>query len=130
MLSLKEYLKYSEMSEEELDLCEALDLRARMKLKQSIRKNKSKIAMGRKKAEKRVANPEKLKKRAQKQARREVEKKILKDKDKSELSFQQRAELEKRVNKRKDVINRIAKKLIPKVKKDELERKRGGGKSE
>lgn len=128
MLSLKEYCAYADMSEEELDLCEALDIKARLKLKQTLRKNKAKIAAGRKRAEKRIATPDKLKGRAQKQARKEVEKKILKGKSKDELSYQQRNELEKRVNAKKSVIDRLSKKLIPKVKKDEIARKRGGSK--
>lgn len=130
MLSLKEYIKYSEMSEEELDLVEALGLAARLKLKRAIRKNKSKIARGRARAEKRIASPEKLKQRAQKQARKEIEKRILKDKSKEDLSLQQRAELEKRINKKKSTINQLAKKLLPKVKAAEIAKKRGGDKSE
>lgn len=130
MLSLKEYIKFSEMSEEELNLDEALNFAARQSLKRAIRKNKGKIKIGRERAARKIASPEKLKMRAQKQARKSIEKKILKDKSKEELSFQQRGELEKRIDKRKAVINQLAKKLLPKIKKAEIEKKRGVGTSE
>lgn len=128
MLSFQEFVEYVESDEDLDNIEEALTLQQRMKAKATFRKNKSKIAAGRRRAEKRIATPEKLKARAQKTARREVEKKILKDKTKDELSFTARTELEKKVDKRKPLINRLAKKLLPKLKKAELEKKRGGSK--
>jgi hypothetical protein len=127
MLSLKEYLEICDDLVEDADLDEAMTLQQRMKAKATMRKNKAKIAMGRKKAEKRIASPEKLKKRARKQARDSLEKKLLKGKDKSELSFSGRQNLEKQVDKKKGAIDRIARKLLPQVKKQELAKKRGGG---
>ena len=47
---------------------EAMTMATRMKMKAAFRKNKVKIAIGRKKAAKKLASPEKLKQRAQKQA--------------------------------------------------------------
>jgi hypothetical protein len=71
---------------------------------------------------KRKANPEKIKARAEKQARDIIRKKLLKDVDYNSLGFAQKISLDKRVEKKKAVIKKIAKKLIPKIKKDELER--------
>lgn len=116
MLLFKEYLE------------EAMTLQQRMKAKQTFRKNKSKIAMGKKRAEKRIASPEKLKLRARKAARKAVEKKLLKNKTKDELSFSARQELEKKVDKKKALIARLAKKLLPAIKKAEREKKMGAGK--
>lgn len=130
MLTFKEFVEYVESDDDLDNVNEALTLQQRMKAKQTFRKNKAKIAMGRKKAEKRVATPEKLKKRARKQARRELEKKLLKDKSKDDLSYAARTELEKKIDKRAAAIDRIARKLLPKLKKAELEKKRGGGKSD
>lgn len=127
MLSLKEYLEICDDLVEDADLDEALTLQQRMKAKANMRKNKAKIAMGRKKAEKKIASPEKLKARARKQARDSLEKKLLKGKDKSELSFSGRQNLEKQVDKKKGAIDRIARKLLPQIKKQELAKKRGGG---
>lgn len=130
MLSFKDFLEYVESDEDLDNVDEAMTLQQRMKAKQTFRKNKAKIAMGRKKAERKIASPEKLKARARKTARRQLEKKFLKDKSKDDLSFAARQELEKKIDKKATAIDRIAKKLLPKLKKAELAKKRGGGKSE
>jgi|TARA_R100000081_G_C4700727_1_gene107465 protein subunit release factor A len=96
---------------------EALTAQQRQKAKATFRKNKAKIMLGRKKAAKKLASKEKLKGRAEKQARNILIKKMLKDKDKSDLSFAARKELEKRLAKKKGAIKKIAKKLLPQVKK-------------
>lgn len=116
-------LSFAEFNEKTDDeVLEALNMAQRLKAKQTFRKNKSKIAMGRKRAERRFADKDRLDKRAQRQARREVEKKILKDKSKSDLSFGQRKNLEKMVDKRKPLIQRLARKLKPIVKKKDREK--------
>ena len=98
------------------DVAEVATLAQRQKMKAAMRKNKAKIALGRKKAAKKLATPEKLKKRAEKQARDIFVKKITKDKDKSDLSFGARQSIEKRLAKKKGAIQKLAKKLLPKVK--------------
>lgn len=130
MLSFKDFLEYVESDEDMDNVDEALTLQQRMKAKQTFRKNKAKIAMGKKKAEKRIASPEKLKARARKHARKALEKKLLKDKSKDELSFAARQELEKKIDAKQTAIDRIARKLLPQLKKAELEKKRGGGSKE
>lgn len=107
---------------EHIALDEALTLSQRQKMKAAFRRNKSKILRGRKKAAKKLASQDKLKARATKAARTLLMKKILKDKDKSELSYAGRAELEKKLSKKKGAIARIAKKLLPKVKKADREK--------
>ena len=106
---------------------EAMSLSQRMKAKATFRKNKSKIAMGRKKAERMMATPEKLKKRARKAARDALEKKLLGGKSKSDLSMGAREALEKKVDAKKGAIDKLAIKLLPKIKKAELEKKRNRG---
>lgn len=115
MLTLKEYILEDAELDKELE--EVLDIQTRMKMKASMRKNKAKIALGRRKAARRMADTGKLKKRAQRQARKAVLDKILKGKDKGELSYGARASIEKRVNKRAAMIQRLAKKLLPQVRK-------------
>lgn len=107
MKSFKEYT----------DANEALTIAQRQKRKASFRKNKAKIMIARKKAAKKLASPEKLKARATKAARTLIIKKILKNKSKADLSFAARQEIEKKVAKKKSAIARIAKKLLPQVKK-------------
>ena len=101
---------------------EALSIAQRNK-KSRIMKAKGKmIARKRALAMKKKANPEKLKKRAQKKARELITKKILKDKSKSDLSQSGRESLEKKLDKKKALIKKIAKKILPKVKAAETER--------
>lgn len=123
-MGLKEFIKVCESPDE------ALNMQQRLKMARTFKKNKAKIAMGRKRAARKVANIDTLKKRAQKQARMSIFKKITKGVDKDELSMGRRASIEKRLDKMKPKIDKLAKKLLPKVRKGELERKRGGKKSD
>jgi len=109
---------------------EALTVQQRLKMARTFKKNKAKIAMGRKRAARKVASMDKLKTRAQKQARNTFLKKITKGIDKGELSLSRRASIEKRLDKMKPKIDKLAKKMLPKVRKAELEKKRGGKKSD
>tara|TARA_B100000131_G_scaffold316139_1_gene355732 strand:+ start:4994 stop:5347 length:354 start_codon:yes stop_codon:yes gene_type:complete len=95
---------------------EAMTAKTRMKMRAAARKNKAKIALGRKKAAKKIASPEKIKARAEKQARNVFIKKILKGKNKNDLGFAARNELENKLKKKKGAIQRLAKKLRPIVK--------------
>jgi hypothetical protein len=125
MLTLKEYIL--EEAEMDKELEEVLDIQTRMKMKASMRKNKAKIALGKRKAARRMAGKEVLTKRAQRQARKAVMDKILKGKDKGELSYGARASLEKRVNKRAAMIQRMAKKLLPQVRKADRDKMKPKG---
>ena len=103
-------------------LDEVMTKMARMKRSRMMKTKGKQIARKRKIAMKRKANPAKLKTRAMKKARDIVAKKILKDKDKSDLSLAAKETLEKRLDKKKAVIAKIAKRILPKVRKAENER--------
>ena len=103
-------------------LDEIMSKAARMKKSRMMKMKGKQIARKRKISLKRKANPEKLKKRAMKKARDMVTKKLLKDKDKSDLSISGKENLEKRLTKKKLVIAKIAKRILPKVRKAENER--------
>jgi hypothetical protein len=125
MLTFKESIELINANEDEFEsMIEALNMQQRMAAKRAFKKNKHKIERGRKKAEKRTASADVLAKRARKQARNNMLKKMTKDVGKDELSFAKRQEIEKRLDKKKSVIDRMAKKLIPHVRKAERERKR------
>jgi hypothetical protein len=109
---------------------EALTVQQRLKMARTFKKNKAKIAMGRKRAARKVASIDKLRVRAKKQARNTFLKKITKGIDKGELSLSRRASIEKRLDKMKPKIDKLAVKMLPKVRKAELEKKRGGKKSD
>jgi preprotein translocase subunit SecD len=128
-LSFKQFvILESELHDEENVQDEALDMQARRKLAISMRRNKAKVAMGRKRAERKVANLDKLKKRARKHARKGLLNKLTKDIPKSELSFARKKELEKRLEKpaMQRKIGNSARKMLPQVRKAELAKKRGG----
>ena len=103
---------------------EAFTMQQRIKAKATFKKNKSKIELGRKKAAKKLASPEKLKARAEKQARNMIAKKILKDKDKDDLGFAGRQGLEKQLDKKKGAIHKLATKLLPSIKVADREKLR------
>ena len=111
MISFKEYL-----------IEKPLTPKQRMQRGRLMKRLAPRMAMKRKITMKRKANPEKIKARAEKQARDIIRQKLLKDVDYNTLGYAQKVALDKRVEKKKAVIKKIAKKLIPKVKKDELER--------
>lgn len=102
---------------------EALSIQQRMKKRQQMRRMKAKIALGRRKAMRRTATTDVLKKRAQRKARLLVLKKFLKGKKKEDLPFSTRASYEKMVNKKQAVVNRIAKKLLPSLRQADRARK-------
>ena len=106
---------------------EALDITQRRKLAQRMKRNKARIAIGRKRAERKVANLDKLKVRARKSARNMLVKKLTKDIPKSELSYARKKEIEKRLDKpqAQQKIKRNARKLLPKVRQAEIQKKRG-----
>lgn len=81
-----------------------------------------KIARKRKIAMKKKANPEKIKAKAQKAAKEIIRNKLLKDKSYKDLGVQQKITVDKKVEKKKAVIQKIAKKILPKIKKQEAER--------
>lgn len=82
----------------------------------------SKISRKRKIAMKKKASPEKLKVKAQKAAKEIIRSKILKDKNYKDLGISQKMAVDKQVEKKKAAAKKIAKKLLPKIKKQEIER--------
>jgi len=110
------------------EVSEALTIQQRLKKSRQMKKYKSRIAIGRKKAERRFADQGRLKKRARKQARNMLAKKLAKG-NYSDLSYSRKQEIEKRLDKMKSRIDRVAKKLLPKMRKLEMQRKSGNKKA-
>ena len=104
------------------DLDEALTRAQRIKRGQMMKRMAKKIARKKKIAARKMATPEKLERRARKLARKILIKKILKNRNPSDLSFAEREKLEDKLKKKQAAIGRIARKLKPKVKKAEKER--------
>ena len=115
---------------ESVEFDEALTTQQRLARARQFKRLQPKIKIGRERAKRRIASKEKLQTRARKQARMAIYKKFTKDVPKGELTFARRQEIEKRLEKPaiKARIERIAKKLFPKVRQAELAKKRGGKK--
>ena len=101
---------------------EAMSKATRMKMSMKMKAKSGMIARKRAISMKKRASPEKILKRATKQARDLLTKKILKDRSKADLSISGKENLEKKLNQKKAIIKKIAKKLIPKIKKAEAAR--------
>ena len=98
---------------------EALNIQQRMARKRSMAKNKAKMALGRARAAKKVASMEVLKKRAVKAARTKIALKMTKGVPLSQVPISKKIEIEKKLEKKKGKINKVAKKLLPDIKKKE-----------
>ncbi len=103
---------------------EALTVPQRLAKSRQMKKYKSRLKLGRQRAARKIASKEKLERRARKKAREAILKKLTKDVPKSELTYQRRAELEKRLDKMKSRIDRMARKMLPQVRKAELSKRR------
>jgi len=105
---------------------EALDMKQRLARGRSARKNKSKLAMGRKKAGRRIASMKVLKKRARRAARKTLTKRLTKGIAKSDLTVSRKREIEKRLDTKTFVTkaNRLVKRTIKDIRKKEIARKR------
>lgn len=107
--------------EEDL-LGEALNREQRRKRGLIARRNRAKLQRGRKLASKRRASPDKIKNRARKQARKLIMKKLMRGRNLADLNSAEKQKLETRVDKMKGLVDRLAKKLIVKVRQKEQEK--------
>ena len=109
------------MAKEELN--EVWSLARRRKQGQMLRRKSKVIQKARARKMKRRADPLTLKKRAQKAARALLFKKVAQGRTKGEIeSKQEIMAIEKRLEKHKDRISKIAKKIMPNIKRAEAER--------
>lgn len=102
---------------------EALTHAQRIKASIRMKKMKHRIKIGRERAARRTPSMDVVKKRASRAARLKVMKKMTKGMTKDEMSFSRRADLEKRLAKKSALIQRLAKKMIPAIRKKDRDRK-------
>ena len=131
--ALKEDLEEAEWTDEDtnlyeeleqLDISEALTPQQRQKRARLMKRLAPKIARMRKIKAKRKAGGDVLQKRARKAAIQKTRERVAGEKGKkySELSLSARQAIDKRVQKQAGIVNKLATKLLPSVKKKELER--------
>jgi hypothetical protein len=109
---------------------EVLTPAQRFKRSQQMRRLKGKIQRARMISLKRPSSPDKLNKRAQRHARNLIRKKFIKGKNYNDLSFAEKQAVEKKMQGKGALINRIAMRVKPKLKKLEQERLRNMNKQE
>ena len=111
-------MKIAEM----FDLEEALTIQQRRQRGITMRRFKSKIAQGRRRMAKKAASMDKLKIRARKAAIQIIRKKVAGKKGEkyATLSPSEKMLIDKRVATKKSAVDRIAKKLLPQVRKADL----------
>jgi len=108
-------------STEEVD--EALTLQQRRARGRKMKLKRRQIEVGRKRALKRAADPKRLKTRAEKAARNAIFRRLSKGKSRDEVPPQRKQEIERRMEKMKSRIQRLAVKLLPKVRQIDKERR-------
>jgi len=109
-----------------LSLTETIDLKQRRKRSITMRRYKTKIAQGRRKALRRPASRDKLKNRAQRSARSAIKSRFSSGKKYSDMSVSQKIAIDKRVKNKSSIISRMAKRLLPKMRKRDKVRRSGG----
>jgi len=107
---------------EEVEINEVLTIQQRQKRKVLARRLKSKLARARMIAKKKMAPPAKLKTRSQRKARDLIRKRFSAGKNYKNLSPAEKIMLDKRIESKQKLIAKIAKRLLPKVRKAEAER--------
>lgn len=105
---------------EELD--EGLSAQARIKKRQAFQRSKGKRNTARSLKLKRTSDPSTLQKRARLAARRSVMKKLLKGRDKSQLSASEKDRVEKQLSSMKNVMATLQQKFVPKIRSIEQKR--------
>ena len=109
---------------ESTEVDEALTNAQRIKKRQQMKKMKGRIKLGRLRAMRRTASMDVIKRRSRKKARLLILKRLTRGRSKGELSFAQRQSIEKKLDKMGPRLDRIARRLIPDVRKADRDRKK------
>jgi hypothetical protein len=120
---VKNGMKLAEMYMEE-ELLEVLSIQQRRKRGIQMRRYKTRIARARKIARKRMATKDKLVRRAQKAARNLVRKRVAGQRGTkyASLTVADKMNIDRRVEQRKSLIQKLAKRLMPAIRKAEMVR--------
>jgi predicted kinase len=115
-----------ELEEQVLD--EVLSVQGRMKRRFAARRNRQKLKVARMRASRRAADPARIKKRAQRGARNVIKQRFARGRDVSKMPPQEKARIEGMAKRMAPLVARLAVRMMPLVRKNELQRiKKGGG---
>ena len=105
------------------ELSEVLSHAQRIKASLRMKKMAKRIKIARDRAMKRTPTREVIKKRAARQARKDMFKKMTRGQDKGDVAIARRADIEKRMARMKPRLQRMAQRLVPTIRKKDRERK-------
>jgi hypothetical protein len=112
---------------EEQVLGEVLSVQGRMKRRFAARRNRQKLKVARMRASRRAADPARIKKRAQRGARNIIKQRFARGRDVSKMPPQEKARIEGMAKKMAPLVARLAVRMMPLVRKNELQRIKSGG---
>jgi hypothetical protein len=101
---------------------EVLSRQERMRAKMRLRKTSAKRERSTKIALKRFSNPATINKRARRLAIKLMKKRLLRGRDPAKVSVGEKERIEKTLSKRKEIIGRVAQRLVSRVRKTEKNR--------
>lgn len=110
------------LKEYDASLDEALTTQQRLKRRQTMKRFKSRLQIGRKRALKRRASTSVLKARANRAARNELAKRLLGGKNRADASYAVRSRIEKMLATKKSIIRSLAARQISKIRARETAR--------
>ena len=110
------------------EILEVLSVTGRMKRRFSARRNRQKLKVARAIALRRGSTPGRIKRRAVRGARLMVYKRILRGRSRAGLPPAEKARLENMIKRFQPLVNRIAVKLMPQIRKNEIKRMGNRGK--
>ena len=108
--------------ESKYDLMEVLSRTERIRGKMRLRKTSAKRGRSTKIALKRFSNPTTINKRARRLAIKLMKKRMLRGRDPTKVSVGEKERIERAMEKRKDIIGRVAQRLVSRVRKIEKDR--------
>ena len=109
-------------------ILEVLSVTGRMKRRFNARRNRQKLKVARAIALRRGSTPDRIKRRATRGARLMVYKRLLRGRSRGTLPPAEKARLEKMITRFQPLVNRIAVKLGPQIRKNEIKRMGNRGK--
>ena len=111
---------------DEVQITEVLSIQGRMKRRFAARRNRQKLKVARMRAARRAADPTRLKRRATRGARNMLKNRIARGRDLSALPPAEKARIEGMVMRFSGLVSRIAQRMIPIVRKNEMKRLKSG----
>jgi len=111
---------------DEVQITEVLSIQGRMKRRFAARRNRQKLKVARMRAARRAADPTRLKRRATRGARNMLKQRIARGRDIGSLPPAEKARIEGMVMRFSGLVSRIAQRMIPIVRKNEMKRLKSG----